>query len=628
MGAQPATLASNLVAATQSTDHTAPTATITSPAAGASIGNGSVITVPGTATDAGGGVVAGVEVSLDGGATWHPRHRDHDVDLHRLAGRDGVRADQGPGRRRQRQPPDDGRPGHVTVACPCSMFGLTTDRLVRAPRTRPRRRIHGHRGGHQVPHRHQRLHHRRPVLQGHRQHRHPHRQPVELDRSAAGHGDLHQRVRHAAGRRPTSPRPVAVTAGTTYVVSYYAPAGHYASSEAYFKVSGSAQGPIRGPGRRRRRPQRRLHLRRRRLPDQHASTPPTTGSTPLFTAGVAGRHHPADGHGHHAGQRHVERGHAVAPTVTFSEPVQPATVSFTVTELGRQHGRRFDRLQLPTTSTATFTPDRAPGRRDHLHRGGERGQGPGRQHHDRGDDAGRSRPPTRPTRRGCARAASGTTPSVPGHHQRGRRQRGGAGRPVHAPTWTAPSPASGSTRDRRTPAPTPVSCGRPAGTKLATATFTAESTSGWQQVNFSTPVSITAGTTYVASYHTNAGNYSLTAGQFIVDRRGQRAAARPGHARARPATGSTPTARPRPSRRARTTARNYWVDVVFSPTADVTPPTVVSHHAGQRRHRTCRCRPRRSATMSEPLQSGTAAMTLVGPGGAVAGTDRLQRRRP
>ncbi len=48
------------------------------------------------------------------------------------------------------------------------------------------------------------------------------------------------------------------------------------------------------------------------------------------------------------------------------------------------------------------------------------------------------------------------------------------------------------------------------GALLASATFTNETASGWQQVNFSTPVSITAGTTYVASYHTNTGNYADT----------------------------------------------------------------------------------------------------------------------
>ena len=38
------------------------------------------------------------------------------------------------------------------------------------------------------------------------------------------------------------------------------------------------------------------------------------------------------------------------------------------------------------------------------------------------------------------------------------------------------------------------------GVSLATATFTNETASGWQEVLFSTPVAITAGVTYVASY--------------------------------------------------------------------------------------------------------------------------------
>src|SRR5271166_172862 len=72
MGAQPATLQAGLKPATASTDHTAPTSTITSPAPGASFPDGTAVTITGTATDAGGGVVAGVEVSVDGGQTWHP----------------------------------------------------------------------------------------------------------------------------------------------------------------------------------------------------------------------------------------------------------------------------------------------------------------------------------------------------------------------------------------------------------------------------------------------------------------------------------------------------------------------------------------------------------------------------
>jgi hypothetical protein len=54
------------------------------------------------------------------------------------------------------------------------------------------------------------------------------------------------------------------------------------------------------------------------------------------------------------------------------------------------------------------------------------------------------------------------------------------------------------------------------GTLLATATFTNETASGWQQVNFSTPVAITANTVYVASYHTNAGHYSDDQNYFAV----------------------------------------------------------------------------------------------------------------
>jgi hypothetical protein len=52
------------------------------------------------------------------------------------------------------------------------------------------------------------------------------------------------------------------------------------------------------------------------------------------------------------------------------------------------------------------------------------------------------------------------------------------------------------------------------GTLLATATFSNETPSGWQQVNFSAPVAITAGTTYVASYHTNSGDYAADPSMF------------------------------------------------------------------------------------------------------------------
>lgn len=72
MGVQPATLQAGIVPATASTDSAPPTSVITYPTAGMSVNTGSAITVTGNASDAGGGVVGGVEISGDGGATWHP----------------------------------------------------------------------------------------------------------------------------------------------------------------------------------------------------------------------------------------------------------------------------------------------------------------------------------------------------------------------------------------------------------------------------------------------------------------------------------------------------------------------------------------------------------------------------
>ena len=72
MGDQPASLRGGLLQASQSSDNVPPSSTITSPLPGASVQAGSLVTIAGTAADSGGGVVGGVEVSTNGGATWHP----------------------------------------------------------------------------------------------------------------------------------------------------------------------------------------------------------------------------------------------------------------------------------------------------------------------------------------------------------------------------------------------------------------------------------------------------------------------------------------------------------------------------------------------------------------------------
>ncbi len=71
MGAQPGSLQGDLQPAVASTDTTPPTSTIDPPATLA-VAAGSPETIHGTATDAGGGRVGAVEVSVDGGVRWHP----------------------------------------------------------------------------------------------------------------------------------------------------------------------------------------------------------------------------------------------------------------------------------------------------------------------------------------------------------------------------------------------------------------------------------------------------------------------------------------------------------------------------------------------------------------------------
>ena len=78
MGVQPGTLQSNLVEASESNDFIAPASTITAPSTGSSFPVRSPITIYGSAAD--GAVVAGVEVSVDGGSTWQPASITTDLD--------------------------------------------------------------------------------------------------------------------------------------------------------------------------------------------------------------------------------------------------------------------------------------------------------------------------------------------------------------------------------------------------------------------------------------------------------------------------------------------------------------------------------------------------------------------
>jgi hypothetical protein len=97
------------------------------------------------------------------------------------------------------------------------------------------------------------------------------------------------------------------------------------------------------------------------------------------------------------------------------------------------------------------------------------------------------------------------------------------------------------------------------GTLLATAAFTAETASGWQQVNFSPPVPVTAGSTYVASYHTASGFYSADLNYFFGTRTVGALVAPGSGANGVFAYGST-SAFPADS----SLNSNYWVDLVLN----------------------------------------------------------------
>ena len=100
------------------------------------------------------------------------------------------------------------------------------------------------------------------------------------------------------------------------------------------------------------------------------------------------------------------------------------------------------------------------------------------------------------------------------------------------------------------------------GALLARSVSVSETASGWQQVNFASPVNISANTTYIASYHTTSGYYSSNEQYFTAQYDNP-----PLHALADAASGgngvwqtsSTPTF---PTQNYR--AGNFWVDVVFA----------------------------------------------------------------
>jgi Domain of unknown function (DUF4082)/Fibronectin type III domain/Bacterial Ig domain len=227
MGAQPSTITTGLFTASESSDHTAPTTTITSPTNGQSVKSGEALTIKGTAADVG-GVVAGVEVSVDGGKTWHPATGTTSWTY--TWNVDGATS----ATIKARAIDDSANIGaattgvNVTVNCPCSMLGTLTPATADAGDTgsinlgvKFRSEIAGKING------------------------------IRFFKSSANTGTHIGELWTASGellaqatftnettsgwQSVTFSTPVAIQPNTTYVASYFAPKGHYADSAWQFE---------------------------------------------------------------------------------------------------------------------------------------------------------------------------------------------------------------------------------------------------------------------------------------------------------------------------------------------------------------------------------------------------------
>ncbi len=141
------------------------------------------------------------------------------------------------------------------------------------------------------------------------------------------------------------------------------------------------------------------------------------------------------------------------------------------------------------------------------------------------------------------------------------------------------------------------------GTLLASATFTSETGSGWQEVSFSTPVAISANMTYVAGYFAPKGHYSVSSSGLA-----SAVASPPLQALANSVSANGVYAYSSISTFPTSTfkATNYWVNVNFEPTPP-TPPgqvTNVTATAGNA-----------SATVNwnAPTTGGTPAKYIITP---------------
>ncbi len=148
------------------------------------------------------------------------------------------------------------------------------------------------------------------------------------------------------------------------------------------------------------------------------------------------------------------------------------------------------------------------------------------------------------------------------------------------------------------------------GALLATAQFTNETASGWQQVNFASPVAINANTNYVVSYHTNVGAYSSNSNYFLTgfENSPLRApASSPGRGNGLYRYGASGF----PNQTYN--ANNYWVDVVFTRSTPDTIAPIVSSVSPAANATKVAVSTTVAATFSETISTATLSFQLRDP---------------
>ncbi len=546
MGAQPATLQSGLTAATASTDTSAPTSTITTPAANASIVTGTQLTIRGTASDPD-GVVAGVEVSVDNGGTWHPALGTSSWSYTITAGAPGSlniksRAVDDSGRL---ETPSAGVA--VTISCPC-IFGATAPPVADSgdgSAVELGVKFRSDQGGY---------------ITG-----------VRFYKSAANVGAHIANLWTSSGTLLASAAfgnetttgwqvasfnaPVAVTANTTYIASYFAPVGQYAGTQNAFATTGVDKPPL------------------------HALANGVDGPNGVYRYGASSGFPTSSFNATNYWVDAIFSAAPVAPAAPGNVDAVAQNASATVSWTPPGNGGS------PITAY-TITPylDSAPQVTTTV-----TGSPPASSATVNGLANGSSYTFT-VTASNAAGTSAASMPSNPVTPRAGGSNCScnifGADAPTVADAGDGSavelglkfrSDVSGSiagVRFYKSAANAGTHVGNlwsSAGTLLASATFTNETASGWQTASFASPVGISANTTYLVSYFAPVGHYAGTQNSFAtsgVDNP-------PLHALANGVDGPNGVYRYGGSSGFPTSsfnASNYWVDVVFSTGPPPPPP--------------------------------------------------------